>query len=78
MKTIVKDYDNSKAFQKDAAKMAKRVYPRFATTLNRGHLGTNNKGLNVLVGLVTGGLGLLAARTPDRIIATYHCGGNCK
>lgn len=77
MKTIVRDYKNTKDFQRDANRWAKRGYAVVATTLNRGHLGTNNKSANLVVGLFTGGLGLLIARTPDRTTVTYQC-ATCK
>lgn len=73
MKTVTHSYDNDAALHKDTARLAKKGFTPVATTTTPGHLGTRNKGLNVAVGLLTGGLGLFMARTPARTTVTYQC-----
>lgn len=71
MNVIVRTYHSPRDYERDAKRQAKKGYAPVTSTLNRGHLGTTHKGLNTAIAILTGGLGLLVTRTPDRITVTY-------
>jgi hypothetical protein len=68
---LVREYNSIKEFEKDANKLAKQGYAPTNTVRQPGHLGTKHKNVNIAVGVLTGGLGLLVARTSERLIVTY-------
>ena len=68
---VVRSYANVKAYERDANKLARQGYRPTQSTQTRGHLGTPHKNINILIGILTGGIGLLFARTPDHITVTY-------
>lgn len=73
MKSITRTYDDDRELHKDTARLSRLGYTPVVTTTAKGHAGTSSGPLNFFLAIFTGGLGLLAARTPPRTTVTYRC-----